>query len=178
ITIDRQFVRVLAVEVDVPGPRAPQLVVAGAEPKLTPYGMALDVHIANKGNAFAHGNGVIRVPDTNTDYSFKVNTFVSHTAIVYELVPWTKTAVPGTHPVQVDITYDGGRRATWSGQVVVSPSAVGDLASLKPQNGTHGGSFPWLLLLAALAAVFLIGGAILVRRRSEDRPMLVNLPVR
>ena len=45
----------------------------------------LGVHIANTGNAFAHGTGVIRVPDTNTDFSFKIDTFVPGTAIVYPM---------------------------------------------------------------------------------------------
>ena len=49
------------------------------------------------GNAFAHGTGVIRVADTNTDFSFKIDTFVSRTSIVYPMA-WTKTVVPGIPP--------------------------------------------------------------------------------
>ena len=102
-----------------PGPRAPKLAVTGAEPKATPDGVAARRAHGEPGNAFAHGNGVIRVADTKTDFSFKIDTFVPGTAIVYPM-PWTKTVVPGTHHVQVDLTYEGGRRTSWNGTVVIA----------------------------------------------------------
>ncbi len=84
--------------------------------------------MANVGNAFAHGTGVIRVADTNTDFSFKIDTFVSGTAIVYPM-QWTKTVVPGTHHVEVDLTYEDGRRTSWSGTVVIAGDAQSQLES-------------------------------------------------
>src|SRR5262249_32303490 len=104
-SLSMQMQRAIAVEVDVPGPRAPQLAVTGAEPKATTNGVDLEIHIANNGNAFAHGSGVVRVASTKTDYPFKIDTFVSKTAIVYP-VHWTNTVVPGVHDVQVDLNYE------------------------------------------------------------------------
>ncbi|HUI48031.1 MAG TPA: DUF916 domain-containing protein, partial [Acidimicrobiia bacterium] len=57
-SVDIRFQRAIAVEIDVPGPRAPQLKVNEAEPLATPGGVELGVHIANTGNAFARGSGV------------------------------------------------------------------------------------------------------------------------
>ena len=169
-----QFQRGVAVEIDIPGPRAPHLTVSGADPTATPGGVTLGVHIANDGNAFAHGSGVIRVADTNTDFSFKIDTFVSHTAIVYPM-QWTKTVVPGAHHVEVDLTYEGGRRTSWNGDVVIAGSAQNNLESaLRNVTVHHHGSGPGLLaLLLGGVFVFLVAAAVLMRRRSR-RPGPVN----
>ncbi len=168
-----RFQRAIAVEIDVPGPRAPKLTVTAAEAKATPDGVDLGVHMANVGNAFAHGSGVIRVPDTNTDFSFKIDTFVSQTAIVYPM-PWTKTVVPGTHHVEVDLTYEGGRRTSWSGTVVIAGDAENQLQSAL-RNVTvkkHGSGPALLLILAGALFVVLVGAAVFMRRRSRvGRPV-------
>jgi hypothetical protein len=163
-----RFQRGIAVEIDVPGPRGPNLQVDGAVPKATPNGVELGVHIANTGNAFAHGSGVIRVADTNTDFSFKVDTFVSHTAIVYPMA-WTKTVVPGSHHVEVDLTYEGGRRTSWSGTVDIAGAAQSQLESAL-RNVTvrgHSSGVSVLLILAVALFVVLAAAAVVVRRRSR-----------
>jgi hypothetical protein len=168
LSMDLQFVNTIAVEVDVPGPRAPNLTVSGADPSASPNGIVLGLHIANTGNAFAHGTAVVRVPDTNTDKTFKVDTFVPGTAIVYPML-WTKSVVPGRHSVQVDITYEGGRRTTWSGVVNVDGAALGAaLSNVKASDKKSSvGSFPWLLLLAALLLIGFVAGAVVMRRRAR-----------
>ena len=161
-----RFQRGIAVEIDVPGPRAANLAVSGAEPRATPDGVSLGVHIANTGNAFAHGTGVVRIADTNTDFSFKIDTFVSHSAIVYPM-RWTKTVVPGTHHVEVDLTYEGGRRTSWSGTVVIAGDSESKLQSAL-QNVTvvkHGSSSVLPFLLVGALFVVLVGAAVLMRRR-------------
>jgi hypothetical protein len=163
--MDLQYQRVIAVEVDVPGPRAPKLVVTGADATATATGIVLGVHIANQGNAFAHGTGDVRVADTNTDYSFKINTFVSGTSIVFP-VAWTKSAVQGTHNVQVDLNYEGHRRASWAGVVTVDSSLASALANVEPVKKPSA-PFPWLLVLAGLLLLAFIIGAIMMRRRAR-----------
>ena len=161
-----RFQRGIAVEIDIPGPRAANLAVSGAEPRATPDGVSLGVHIANTGNAFAHGTGVVRIADTNTDFSFKIDTFVSHSAIVYPM-RWTKTVVPGTHHVEVDLTYEGGRRTSWSGTVVIAGDSESKLQSAL-QNVTvvkHGSSSVLPFLLVGALFVVLVGAAVLMRRR-------------
>ncbi len=165
-----QYQRVVAVEVDIPGPAAPQLVVTGAEPAASPRGIDLDVHIANRGNAFAHGSGVIRIADTQTDYTFTINTFVSRTAIVYHM-PWTKQVAPGSHHVEVDLTYEGGRRATWTGTVAITGALQnqleGALRNVTVGARRHGG-INVLVVIGAVAAALLVLGAIALRRRTVE----------
>jgi hypothetical protein len=160
------FQRGIAVEIDVPGPRAPSLSVTGADPQATPDGVVLGVHIANGGNAFAHGTGVVRVADTNTDFSFRIDTFVDHTAIVYPM-PWTKVVVPGSHHVEVDLSYEGGRRTSWSGSVLIAGDTQNKLESAL-QNVTirrPGSNDNLLYILGAALFVVLLAAAIMMRRR-------------
>jgi hypothetical protein len=167
LTMDMQFVDSIGVEVDVPGPRAPKLLVSAATPSASPQGIVLGLHMANEGNAFAHGTAVVRVADTNTDKTFNVETFVPGTAIVYPMI-WTKSVVPGSHKVQVDITYEGGRRTTWSGVVNVDGAALGAaLRNVQLRNKKNSDSFPWLLLVAALLLLGFITGAVVMRRRAR-----------
>src|SRR5262249_31622522 len=124
------------------------------------------IRIANPGNAFARGTGVIRVADTNTDYSFRVDTFVPGTAIEYPM-PWTKAVVPGSHHVEVDLTYQDGRRTSWSGTVVIAGDAQNRLQS-QLRNvavGHHGSRGPLLLIVAIALFVALVAAAIVMRRR-------------
>jgi hypothetical protein len=165
--------RIVAVEIDVPGPRAPNLVVSGVDPKATGGGVDLGIHIANQGNAFAHGSGVMRVADTNTDFTFPIRTFVPGTSIVYP-AQWTKTVVPGLHHVEVDLTYEGGRRATWNGTVNLAGDAATQLENqLKNVAvGSRSHKSLWLILAAVLLAV-LVAGALYMRRRRQ--PTLVKI---
>lgn len=168
-----RFQRAIAVEIDVAGLRAPNLQVSGASPKAMSGGVDLGIHIANAGNAFAHGNGVVRVADTNTDLSFKIDTFVPGTAIVYP-VQWTKTVIPGSHHVEVDLSYEGGRRSTWSGTVVIAGDAQtrleNALRNVTVRGHTSGSVLPFLI--AGALFVVLVGAAIVIRRRSRaGRPV-------
>jgi hypothetical protein len=171
--MDLELQRVVAVEVDVPGAQAPNLVVTGAEPKATVNGIVLGIHMANQGNAFAHGQGVIRVADTKTDYTFKLDTFVSQTAIVYPM-PWTRDVVAGLHNVQVDLTYEGGKRTTWNGTVNIAGQTQTDLEN-QLRRVTVGGKsgFNWWLVVGGLVLLALIVGAIVYRRRAR-RPGVVK----
>ena len=59
--------RVIAVEVVVPGPTKASLAVTGVTPSAGPDGLRLQVGIANQGNTFTHGSGVVTVADTQAE---------------------------------------------------------------------------------------------------------------
>jgi hypothetical protein len=110
----------------------------------------------------------VRIPDTNTDYSFDMDTFVPGTAIVFPML-WTKSVVAGRHQVEVDIDYEGGRRTTWNGVVSIDGSGKGALeAALRNVQARPASSgFNWLLILAAVLLLAFVGGAIAMRRRAR-----------
>ena len=167
-SLDLQIQRVIPIEIDVPGPWAPRLSVSSASAIPTAAGITLGVHMANTGNAFALGSGVIRVPDTKTDYSFKIKTFIGGTSIVYPMT-WVSTIPVGSHHVEVDLNYNGGRHLTWNGTVNVS----GALASGLPKQlqelhvPSKRGGINWLLIAALVLLLALIAGALLLRRRAQ-----------
>jgi hypothetical protein len=173
-TMAVRFQRGIAVEIDVPGPRLANLEVSGIEPTATPDGVSLGLHIANNGNAFAHGQGVVRIADTNTDFSFKIDTFVAHSAIVFPM-RWTKTVVPGSHHVQVDLTYEGGKRTSWAGTVVIAGDSQSKLQSALANvtvRGKGSSGVPIFLIAGALFVV-LVAAALVMRRRRRG-PGAVN----
>ena len=164
-----QLQRAIGVEVDVPGAFAPKLEVTGATATANPNGsgVALGVHMANTGNALAHGNGVIRVADTNTDFPFKIDTFVPGTAIVYPM-KWTKSIVPGNHHIQVDLSYEGGRHTAWTGTINIAGALQNQLEKSlhQVQGGKKSGLNLWLILAIILLVAFVVG-AVMMRRRGR-----------
>ena len=163
--------RVIAVEIIVPGPKRSSLVVTDVKPVAAPEGLRLQLGIANTGNAFTHGSGVVTVADTQLDFPFSIDTFVSHTSITYR-VPWTRTVVPGVHQVSVKLTYDGHRITTWNGSIVIAGSLQRqlqkDLHDTKVGAPAPARDWSRLLMGAGLLAVLVCGaGAFLLRRRAR-----------
>ena len=168
--------RVIAVEVVVPGATHAQLAVTGVHPVAAPDGLQLQVGIANTGNTFAHGSAVVTVADTNLDFPFAIDTFVSHTAITYR-VPWTRTVVPGSHQVSVKLTYDNGRVTTWNGTITIAGTLQRQLAKNLRDTAvgatpTHSASSLPLFGGVLLAALVCISGALALRRRRRHDPVL------
>ncbi len=87
---------------------------------------------------------------------------------------WTKTVVPGSHHVEVDLTYEGGRRTSWAGTVVIAGDAQSKLQSALANvtvrgNGSSG--FPILLIAGALFVVLVAAALAMRRRRRGRRPV-------
>ena len=176
ITLQTQ--RVIAVEIDVPGPRTPHLVVRSVKPVVQANILRLQFDVANVGNAFAKGSGTLTVPDTNTRLDFPVNTFVPHTSIKLPLA-WTKDVVPGVHQVSLRLQDQNGRIFTWTGSVDVSGAVGAALErTLSAAKGAHLGkhnngkgsssSLQWLALL--LIPICIAAAVHLHRRRSASAP--------
>jgi hypothetical protein len=167
ITLQAQ--RVIAVQVNVPGPAAPKLVISGATPSANSDGITLKIGITNEGNAFARGTGLITVADTGLRKEFEIDTFVSKTSISYS-VPWTTELVPGSHEVKVRLAYDGGRIASWTGAVDITGTTKRDLeAQLENTRIVDDGSgarspLVWIGLVAILGCIV---GAIALRKRTQ-----------
>jgi hypothetical protein len=173
--ITLQGERVIAVEIVIPGPSRPSLVVTGVKPVVGPNGLRLQLGIANTGNAFTHGSGVVTVADTKLNFPFNIDTFVSHTAINYR-VPWTRTVVPGEHKVSIKLTYDGHRVTTWNGSITIAGSLQRqlqqDLHDTKVGAPAPPRDWSRLLMAAALIALLLCAvGAFLLRRRARRAPL-------
>jgi hypothetical protein len=177
--LNTQPARAIGVEVDLPGPAAPNLVVTGAKPVVGGSGVGLDVAIANTGTSYAKGVGEITVDETRTRNDFTINTFVPATAIEFPM-DWMTSANVGTYHVHVVLQYDGGRTTKWDGTVTVDDATVAALKNVKvpdevgTTNPSKGGVDMLSVVAVAVGTVLALALlALLVvwlarRRRSGD----------
>lgn len=118
--------RALAVQVTLPGPAEPGLVVSGVTTKALPNGLNLVVDISNDGTGLAKGRGHLDVSGPSSfSADFDIDTVVPATSLAYPVV-WTKTPVSGTYRVKAVIAY-GEQRQEWEGNVVVGQAEQADL---------------------------------------------------
>jgi hypothetical protein len=176
VSITLQGQRLIAVEVDVPGPRAAKLAVTGVRPVATPDGLGLILAMKNDGNAFAKGHGTVRVDTTGLQTGFDIDTFVSNTDIDYRVV-WTDDVLVGTHPVAVRLDYDD-RQVSWNGTVEIDASLQRQLEKeiaemTVPESGNDGLPLP-LIGAALLVTALLIVGATVMRRRRGGGTMRLS----
>lgn len=161
--------RIIAVQVNLPGPSEPNLVITGIKPEARPDGVYLGIEIANEGQGLTQdvGSGVVELPDEDFDAEFGLDTFVPATSIRYP-VKWRAVAEEGEYAAQVEIIYDDGRVATWEGTFM-----VGDvlLQELKERSPSAGRSLPLLLIGALALAVVLLLAALWFRRRRRTRTL-------
>jgi hypothetical protein len=169
--------RLIAVQITVPGPREPKLVVTGARASAGQDGVALMIGIANRGNDFARGTGTITVGDTGLQNRFKIDTFIPGTSIQYR-VPWTKDVVPGAHAVSVRLRY-GAKATNWNGTADINRNVRAKLEADLAKNRLPGGdgTLPWPLMGAGFAAALLCAGGVVVLRRRRGDPRVISATV-
>jgi hypothetical protein len=176
VELNVQSQAVVAVEIHVPGPAAPNLVVRGAHADARSNGVVLAVDIANTGNAFARGTGEITIDGVK--HPFKIDTFVSDTSISYGL-EWLRTAVPGKH--QVTVRLDAGPKPVlWSGTVAITSKVTDRVNQLRPHgtsdapqtHSTSSSGSSVLYVLGGFILVVLVGGAVTIWVSSRRRMRL------
>jgi hypothetical protein len=165
--------RVIAVQVNLPGPADPELVITGATPVARPDGLYLQVAVDNKGRGLTKAEGVVTLADDGFERRFSIDTFVPGTSIAYP-IKWTDKATDGDHPAHVEIRY-GDRVAVWDGKFTIGKAIKAEQANRQvtppsdsstssPDSGLPVG----LIAGGILGAVVLLGGGILLGRRSKD----------
>jgi hypothetical protein len=161
--------RVVAVQVELPGPAEPVLEIAGVSASARPDGVYLQIDLHNSGNGFAQGEGTLELPDEEFAGTFALDKVVPGTGVAYPL-RWRKQAPPkGSYPVVVEIDYGAGV-AEYEGEVVIGGGLEADLADRGIRDVGSGG-FPAVPAAAAGAALLCCAVALLVwRRRRRPAP--------
>ena len=173
-SVDIQTRRVVAVQVNLPGPSEPELSVSGVRSAARPQGLYLEIDIDNIGTALARAEGTISVPDDDFTQTFTIDTFVPGTSIAYPIA-WPTEPQEGSHQASVEIRY-GGRTATWDGEVVVGEEVLEDLADREVQPAGASadesspalGWLPWAVGALGVTAAGVVGYAF--ARRTGSRP--------
>lgn len=161
--------RVVAVQVDVPGPKTPRLVISGVDTAARPDGLYLEIGVSNRGTAMTTGTGVVTLPDEDFEREFVVDTFVPATSIRYP-VSWTDRARTGEYRASVRIRYDGGV-ARWSGTFTVGDGVIEEL---QRRGATHADESQVPLAVAVAAGASVLAGTawwLARRKRRGSRAM-------
>ena len=163
--------RVIAVQVNLPGPAEPDLVITGVAPVARPDGLYLEVAVDNSGRGMTKGEGVVTLAGDGFERRFSIDTFVPGTSIAYP-IKWTDKALDGDHPAHVEIRY-GDHVAVWDGTFAIGKAIKEEQANrqVTPPSETSspaGGLPVGLIASAGVAAIVLLGGGILLGRRSKD----------
>ena len=153
-TMNVQSRRVIAVQVDVPGPAAPLLEIRGAHAEARPDGLYLGIDLFNSGTDFASGSGAVSIEGRDGSETFALDTVVPQTGTNFPF-RWSGAAVPnGSYDVAVEIDY-GVAIATWQGQVSVGPAVQQDLRGRGVGEGA-GSRLPLLISIGAALALLLV----------------------
>lgn len=158
--------RVVAVQVNLPGPAAPVLVIPAVTAIGRPDGIYLQVSIRNDGNGFAEGEGVLRLGegDGAISRSFALDKVVPGTTVWYPIRWLAEAPRDGTYPATVEIDY-GSSIARWQGDVTVGGTvreALGD-RGIESQPGAP------VLLVTSIAGALLVSGVAGWRLRRRPR---------
>lgn len=168
-TMNVQSRRVVAVQVDVPGPAAPVLEIRGAEAEARPDGLYLGIELFNSGNGFAKGTGTVSIEGRDGQGTFLVDTIVPRTGTIYPF-RWAGSSVPsGSYQVAIEVDY-GVRITSWQGEVIVGSAVQSDLRG-RGVAGATGSGLRSNLLIAAVVLLIVVA-ALLFRRVLSRLPRL------
>lgn len=162
VSVVVQTRRIVAVQVDVPGPQEPELVVTGVKPAARPDGLYLEIQIENQGSAMTTGDGTLEIPAQAFIKDFFVDTFVPATSIGYP-IKWTDDPREGVYDAHVEIDYDDDKVARWDGTFTVGDPVLEELEDRGV--AVVGGGLPRWMVLAPAGIILLLGGTLFVRSR-------------
>lgn len=165
--------RVIAVQVNLPGPADPELVITGVAPVARPDGLYLQVAVDNKGRGMTKGEGVVTLADDGFEREFSIDTFIPGTSIAYP-IKWTDKATDGDHPAHVEIRY-GDRVAVWDGKFTIGKAIKEEQANRQvtpPSNSStsspDSGLPVGIIAAGVVGGIVLLGGGVLLGRRSSS----------
>ena len=108
-----QELSVVAVQINVPGPRHPQLRLTGIKVGNQPGHQSILLGIGNTGNALVKGRGSLKIATAGGHslkrQAFNLDTFVPDTHIDLPVYIQGKALVPGRYRGTVSIAYEGHR---------------------------------------------------------------------
>jgi hypothetical protein len=179
--VNIQEIAVVAVQVDLPGPLVPRLLITGVSASGRPGYQTLLLSLDNTGNSLLKGRGRINVSRSGRsvlDQTFRLDTMVPDTSIDFPVYVRGPRLPPGQYVARVTVPYTGGHVARGTFDVAISGQQVRQtFGSTAPPGApvTASGSSSsipvWVIGLGALAliAASIGGSALYFRRRIDSR---------
>ena len=177
---------IIAVQVNVPGPRNASFTIGGAQTGGQRGFQQVLVHFANTGNVLEKPKGMVTILRSGTALQrlpFSMDTFLPQTEIDYPIL-LEKALAPGKYQTKVSLNFatpSGGRKTVAAAPPLnVSNENVKQVftsaaPTQQPTGGVvadSGSSTPWALIAAIGVAVLLLllAGWLLFRRRRRGGP--------
>jgi hypothetical protein len=157
-SIDVQTRRIIAVQVNVPGPSEAELVIDGVEATARPDGLYVEIAIRNPGQELTKAGGQIQIGE-DFEHDFAVDTFVPRTAIAYP-IKWTTETREGEYSASVELRY-GDEIAQWQGTFTVGEVVLDELADRRV-NAVPGDDDEGVLPVAPIAGAAVAGAVVVV----------------
>ena len=156
-----QELSVVAVQINVPGPRRPRMRLTGIEVGNQPGHQSVLLGIGNTGNALVKGRGSLKIAAAGghplKHQAFNLDTFVPETHIDLPVYIQGKALAPGRYLGTVSITYEG-RRLTHTYPFTISKAQVAQVfgspsSALAPTSSSSDSAL--LYALIAISALSL-----------------------
>ena len=179
--VNIQEISVVAVQVNLPGPRVRSLRITGVSASGRPGYQTLLLGLDNAGNSLLKGRGRLTVSRSGRpvlDQTFPLDTMVPGTSIDYPVYVRGARLPPGLYVATVNVPYTGGQVAHGTFTFDISSSQVRQtFGSTVPPDAAipsakSSSSVPaWAIGLGALAlvAASIGGSALYFRRRTDSR---------
>jgi len=141
--------------------REPQLVITGLKAGLSAAGLNLQFGIDNRGTDYSMRGAQGRVTVSQGDFSndFLLDETVPGTSILYAS-EWISDAEPGIFDATVNLRYDDGREASWTGTFEVGDQLVKEARKRAALPTEFGDSSRWWLWVGLVVAIIAIGLAV------------------
>lgn len=158
--------RVIALQVDLPGPRTPLLEGDDAMAAVKPQGVFARVLLANAGTDLLRPSGTFTLTDpagqTVIEEPFTLGTVVPGTDVAIAF-PWSETTpAAGTYPVHISATDVSGATLDWNDTIVID-AAVAEAATDRvvtttaPTAPTAGPDLTLIALMAGILGAVVMG---------------------
>jgi hypothetical protein len=174
--VDIRNLSILAVQVNLPGPRVEKLNLTSVAPGPAEGFQTLLVGMRNEGNRLLKGTGSLVVrsedPERSKRVKFKVDTFVPHTRIA-DPIPVPGQALPAGHyDAVVHVTYGRGHVARLATSFTISDKQIEQTFGSSSQGPPSVDSSSILPLILAALGALLLGFLVawLLLRRHDRRP--------
>ena len=140
-SVDVRTRYVIAVQVDVPGPRVPSLTISSVSLVEQPAGAYIGVAMENDGAVLLRPSGSIRLTGSGgervLEETIEMGTFVTGTEATYP-VALPRAVRPGRYGVEVKLSYAEGKAASYDGSIAIGAPA--SASGPAPQAGDEEGA--------------------------------------
>jgi hypothetical protein len=176
--VDVRSLTIMAVQVDLPGPRRERLAITGVRAGEAGGVQTLEVGMRNAGNRLVKGRGTVTVRGEHSSVlrraAFAVDTFVPRTAVADPVVVPRAALPAGTYAADIVLHYGHRRTARLTAPLTISRRQVeqvfGPGAQRAPAAVASAGiPVLWLALGAVALVIAAFAAALAVMRRRERR---------